>query len=81
MAQITFNIPDAISVEILDAFCAANDYRNTIVDANGNDIPNPETKQQFAKRTLRQIYTGPFRNQKSIDAANNALEQVESQIG
>lgn len=44
---ITLTIPDADMPRVVNAICLVNDYQDTI-----NGVPNPETKNQFAKRML-----------------------------
>ena len=56
MAQIILNIPDAVLPRVVDAISGLHDRPDTVDDGNGNQIPNPETKGQFAKRILRQWF-------------------------
>lgn len=50
--QVTFDIPEGIKNRVLDAVCSSHDYRATVKDANGLDIPNPVTKGQFVKGVI-----------------------------
>lgn len=54
MATIQFSItvPDDKRTMIIDAFCAYHGYTDTILDPDGNPIPNPETQAAFAKRMV-----------------------------
>lgn len=52
MANITINIPDNQITRVLDGIAEDNGYQATIIDEEGNSIPNPETKAQFAKRIV-----------------------------
>jgi hypothetical protein len=49
---LSYDIPSAVAVELVDALCWQFGYKETIPDpANpGSTIPNPETQNQFAKR-------------------------------
>lgn len=37
---------------IIDGFCAKNFYTDTAKDDLGNDIPNPESKDEFFQRLI-----------------------------
>ena len=52
MANITITIQDNQLQRVLDGIANDNNYQSTIPDAEGNPIPNPETKTQFAKRMV-----------------------------
>ncbi len=52
--NITFTIPDAKATRIIDGICGNLNYQTTI-QADNKDIPNPETKNQFAKRMIIQL--------------------------
>ncbi len=52
MAQITIDIPTVADLNrAVDAICLRFNYRATIVTVNG-ETPNPETRNQFAKRMV-----------------------------
>jgi hypothetical protein len=42
-------IPDAEVNNTLDGVCYLNGYTDTVNDGNGNQVPNPQTKGQFAQ--------------------------------
>lgn len=53
MAQFSFQLPDAKETAIIDAWCYQEGYQTTVSDGAGGMIANPETKVQFAKRTVK----------------------------
>ena len=51
--QIDVNIPNPMSSQqALDFFCISAGYPEFVDDGNGNLIPNPQTKAQFAKQVV-----------------------------
>lgn len=52
MAQITITIPDEILQRVLDGIAGQHGYQTMIEQPEGEPIPNPETKAQFAKRMM-----------------------------
>lgn len=56
MANITFTIPDEHMGELIDAFASVYKYQEMIQDpdvSEPSEIPNPQSKEQFAKDTIR----------------------------
>ena len=51
MATISINIPTDKTAEVIEALCYGK-YQDTITDAEGNSVPNPVTKAQFAKQQV-----------------------------
>jgi hypothetical protein len=62
MATITITIPDDKMPRVEDAFVAQFNYQETVpgpLDENGaptSYIPNPETKNQFMRRQIRDYF-------------------------
>lgn len=54
MAQFAFQLPDNKEAAIIDAWCFQEGYQTSVPDENGVMVENPETKTQFAKRTVKQ---------------------------
>ena len=54
MATISTTIPDEYLPRVIEALAGNYGYETNIKDAEGNTIPNPETKAQFAKRMMAQ---------------------------
>lgn len=54
MATIQITIPDAQLTRVVNAFTDSFFYAPTILDGQGVAIPNPETRNQFAKRMVAQ---------------------------
>lgn len=53
MATISITIPNSILTRVVDGVCGANNYQ-ALITVSGIQTPNPETKQQFATRMLRE---------------------------
>lgn len=55
MTTFSFNLNDLKHDAIVDAWCATEGYQAMINDGTGtgNLIANPESKLQFAKRTVK----------------------------
>lgn len=51
MAQFTFTVPDAQLARVVDALCGAYGYQPLLPD----NIPNPQTRQQFAREQVRRF--------------------------
>ena len=54
MGEFSFKLPDDKEAAIIDAWCFQEGYSEIISDENGQMIANPETKTQFAQRTVKQ---------------------------
>jgi hypothetical protein len=50
--QFTITIPDDKLNFILDSFASVYNYSSTILDENGDETSNPESKEVFAKKTI-----------------------------
>lgn len=77
MATITLNIPDAILPRVLNGFASRYGYTPTLVDGNGADYQNPETKAQFAKRMLVDYMRTVVREAEATAAADAARQAAE----
>ena len=54
MANFTITIPDAIVSRVVDGLAGQHGYQATTTDEDtGVVTPNPETKQDFARRMMR----------------------------
>lgn len=53
--------------------CDEHGYQATVMDANGGAIPNPETKQQFAERILKQYFQRLSKEQRLIRARESVV--------
>lgn len=78
MPTISFTVPS----ETVDAICGMYDYQATIPN-NGGTIPNPETKNQFAKRVFS-IYlvklTRSWLKQRDEDVAGGLADANSANI-
>jgi len=53
MAVITIDVPNGADLtRAVDAFCNAFAYQPTVTNGSGQQIPNPESKNVFAKRQI-----------------------------
>ena len=52
MAQIVINIPDIHDTRINNTLSKSWGYTSTVRTVDGSEIPNPENKRQFIKRTI-----------------------------
>lgn len=71
-ALLTLNVPDQATADrIVTALCAVNGYQDTVPDpANiGQTIPNPQTRQQFAKAQVMQFLRQTVVNYERSQAA------------
>lgn len=51
--QVTINIKDSLLAKEVDAVAAMNGWAETITDENGQEVPNPVTKEQFFKKQIK----------------------------
>lgn len=80
MAQIAITIPDASLARVVGDICTLFSYQATLTDLTGNQTPNPETQNQFAKRMLIQTIKGWMSNVESVQAAQLASAQSDATI-
>ena len=76
---ITLNIDTTLINEAVDALCTQGGYRATLPDPNnaGQTIPNPQTKNQFAKQQLRDFVRNAVLEQRNraAQAANQPVDE------
>lgn len=75
MAQITINIPDAVAPRVINAFAKQYLYSPTLPDGV---TPNPETKQEFAKRQVKEFIKRTVR-QAEVESAKLTAQQTAEQ--
>lgn len=68
MAKFTITIPDDKVSEIVQAISDRTGWTATILDENGNEIPNPETRAQWSKRQIRDYIKNLYRKWKAQQA-------------
>lgn len=76
MAQINLNIPDPILPRVLNAFAKQYKYSPTLEDGS----PNPETKQQHAKRRIVEFIKRTVREAEVEDAKNTAAASASASV-
>ena len=70
MASFTVKIPNGILEDLIDAMSLGTGWTETIIDDEGEEIPNPETKEQWAKRTLEDWIKNHYRKYKGNEAVD-----------
>jgi hypothetical protein len=73
MATINFDNQDAKDNATLDALALSFGWTATVPDGNGQPIPNPETKAQFARKQTRKWWRD-HRLIQAINVVNTTLE-------
>ena len=83
MATITITIPNPVANRVIDSVCERYGYEDTIED-DGNRIPNPISKAQFAKQQLiawvKDCVTYKEGNEAGNKARQEAIAKVEAEI-
>ncbi len=78
MAQLVFEVPDAVAARAVNAVAYYNGYMDTIIDpATGNPIPNPETKAHYAKMVIARWIKAQVVAYERRTAAGSAGDQSE----
>lgn len=55
--QVCLTLPDATQAQLVKNFTDAHGYQETIMDnVTGATVPNPETRGQFAKRIILEVF-------------------------
>lgn len=80
MANITIVIPDAQLTRVVDGICTHFNYQSILSGPGQPPEPNPETKNQFAKRMLITTMKSWVKEAEGNIAADNAREAVVSVI-
>lgn len=52
MAQYNITINNAIAADVVSAYCKNYGYQDIIMNSEGLNVPNPETKSAFTKRMI-----------------------------
>jgi len=82
--QLTIEIPDSVKNRVINSVCECNAYQDTVRDAQGNEVSNPQTKAQFAKQViinyLKQCVRSSEENAASRTAVEAARAKVDSEI-
>lgn len=82
MTQFSFNLNDEKHDAIVDAWCAVEGYQAMIDDGTGTNtlIANPETKLQFAKRTVKQKMRETYVRHAAEQARLAAISTAEGEV-
>lgn len=75
----TINIQITAPVSAFNTYADELGYTTEILDRNGGLIPNPETKQQFLARRVKEITATALAGykQRAVDATKNEEARVE----
>lgn len=80
----TIKIPDRHVQRVVDAFTLAYKYQETLLDENGQEIPNPVNKRQFTKNAIWSFIkktVGSVEAHRDAEAVRKAkLAQVEQEL-
>ena len=79
--QITIDIPDAKVGRVRDAFCSEFSYLDMVDDGEGNQIPNPQTKNQFTKQQIIKYIKQVTANYEANLAAGVARNTATADVG
>lgn len=63
---------------VIDAFCAMGGYQETVLDAEGQPIPNPQTKQQFYTKRISQFIRDTYKSYKVSVAEKTAKATADA---
>jgi len=74
MATISFDVPNAVLPRLADAFAATYGYQATLPDGTAN----PETKNQFAQRMVRQYARNVLAAYEATLAAETARASADT---
>jgi len=77
----TVTMDNSLAVEVRDAFCQQYNYQETIQDTNGNPIPNPESKADFAMRHIKTYIREVHKAYKANTAADTARKAAITASG
>lgn len=77
--KFTFDIKDEYSLDALNAFCLHYSYEEfpRILD---QEVKNPESKQAFAERILKEMFVAPYKTQIAQEAANERLDIINQDL-
>ena len=77
---ITINIPDAIATRVVNGVAYQHGYADTIINEQGEEIDNPETKAVYAKRMVIQNIKNAVRAYEATQAAETARQLAISAV-
>ena len=80
MTQFAFQLPDAKETAIIDAWAYQEGYQTAVPDGNGGMIANPETKTQFAKRTVKRKMQEAYIRYQSEQARLAAITIADGEV-
>ena len=78
--QVCVDAPAAQRTRILDAFTAAYNYQPTVRNAQGVDIPNPQTRAQFMKQKLAEYVRETVKTYEATAAADTARTAAAKKV-
>ncbi len=84
MASISVTIPNPVLSRILDAFAAEYNRPDTVLNEQGEQVSNPESEADFAKRKVMEYIKSVTKSYEAKAAAETArqaaLDAAESEI-
>ena len=74
----TFSVDSTQVTDIVDTLAKSFGYQATIKNAEGQDIPNPQTKQAFIKQEIGKLLKTKYVQQKANDAGDTATATAKT---
>ncbi len=78
MPTLTVDIPAPIATDVLFHFTNGTGYQTTVRDVDGSQIPNPETRAQYAKRMLLEFVKRTAQQQRRNEVVRVASAAAEA---
>jgi hypothetical protein len=80
MAEIKLTVPDVAIPRIRDAFCAEYNYQETVLNQEGEYVPNPQNKLAFTKQQIIEFVKQTTRNYEANKAAGIARQEAAAKV-
>jgi hypothetical protein len=77
--KLAFTIKDDKATEVLEAFCAQHEYKPIINSPEGL-IPNPESRDFYAEKVIREFFIAPYKQKKAQEAVNERMAMVNQDL-
>lgn len=80
MANITIQIPDALLPRVINGLSTFYGYQAEVINTEGQTIPNPQTKAQFAKKQLIEHIKHCVKTVETDEAVRQARESKSTEV-
>lgn len=78
--QLNLTVPDAQATAILNDFCAYHGYQATLVDENGVETANPQTRALFAKAKVAEFVKNSVKSYRANAEAELARQAQIAEV-